>query len=315
METIGYFILSVIVFFKGKFIYDSYITNKTEKEWMKYKDDKEFNKIKVDNIKPSIDEIQLKQSRAYLAQQFNCTVDDFEQVIINDNEKEMTTEQQALDTIKMLEEGIHKEVTNLNLKRENTSSYLLQKCIEKYIQKINNEYIEKKDYFYYGLNRDDYITSKRNYFNFTYSIKYLAEKEFNVLPEKVFSVIEEQASRKELYEVLREGFTFKQEASVLAKNLPIRIDDTPQGIKSRVYFYISHFKYNELREFVKQGNALLNESIEKNQSYVKNKLINNLRAIRLVQMEFENNENFILDWINILDGEYKSILEWFPEIR
>ena len=46
-----YYILSIVLIFICKFIYDSFLTNNTEKNWEKYKQDNPHKAIAVENSK------------------------------------------------------------------------------------------------------------------------------------------------------------------------------------------------------------------------------------------------------------------------
>jgi hypothetical protein len=320
MGTIGYFILFAIVFIMGKFIYDSYLTNNTKKKWENHKENEKNNKISVGDIKSNIDELQLKQSREYLAQQFNCRVNNLEYKILNDFENEMTTEQQALDTIEMLEEGIQKEVDNLGFKRENTSSYLLLQFAEKYIHKINNEFVEEEDYFFSSKTNRRKIL-KKNYYIFRYSLKYIAEEEKYITQEVLGTspeeIIGQVTNRYRTAELLKLTNLFIDHYPEISDYDIINLNSSPSGIRASIAYECFKDALKKLKEFLVYTDESLSESYEKNQRYFSRKLIKNYRAIKELKKTYKDNENLDFNYqLKVLKKEYKlSINKWFPKVK
>ena len=116
MGTIGYFIVFAVIFLIGKFIYDSYLTDNTEKRWQEHKSVKSVVDIRaisdaMKDIRSRGRELSLKQ----LAERFNCHPNEVEKTFLNELETEMTTVQQGRDIIENCRLAKPPSLANLQL--------------------------------------------------------------------------------------------------------------------------------------------------------------------------------------------------------
>lgn len=209
MGTIGYFILFFLVFLLGKFIYDSYLSNRTKEKWLEHNNTKELT-----------DSRELRESIELLAREFNCNSDDYIVSICNQLEHNNTTVFQAQDMIVEAEGNILRESKNRGVKPMNTTSSLLVNIIDSYIGKIKNEVIEYEF---------ELFMPKAKYFDIQYSKEYLG-KMLGCEGWQVESKIENELRAESIENVLWALKKHKSNRIKEAKSSYMEIEDTPSGI-------------------------------------------------------------------------------------
>ncbi len=308
MGTLGYFIVFMLIFFIGKFIYDSYLTNNTNKRWQEHKSVHTVNEIKgVAKAVKDIDAKELHSSMMNLAEEFNCALDDVEAIILENFDNEMTTEQQALDTIELCKEKAIIEAESVKIDLNNTCSSIIARIAQKYIETIKKE--TEIDYEY---NKNGEPVIKASLYNYYYSKRYLSQK-FGCQSSELIKFLKNDVAQYGIHELLlmvkKHTIHAMEESSV---SETIHFMDTPSFIIRNVVFgeWLKRIEAIEdyggkVNDELSEGTTLILESHKKN-------VLNNTKIIAQMLKEY-GHFPFIANRLKRVKEVYESIELYFSE--
>lgn len=226
----------------------------------KKKEQKKPNTISIEELKLKIEKLnevpyEKKLSLRSLAKEWNCEVENIEETILSKTEMEMTTEQQAIDIIKLAKSNIFLEASTNNISQRNTACYIVAEITKKYINKIKTEYISDTSYPY---SNEDNQALKCNVFNYYYSLKYLA-LQYKCNVDQVVSLIETESYLLSLDALVNQMLNLYDMAEVESKDLPIDEIDSPNGIKAYILETVYFSRINQIVDFGKKLNKIIQE--------------------------------------------------------
>ena len=294
MGTLGYFVLFLLLFLVGKFIYDSYLTNQTKEKWLEHQ-----------KTKKSTDSKELKESIDLLAKEFNCKTDDYIVSICQQLEDNKTTVFQAKEMINGAEENIVRESKNRGIKPKNTTSSLLVKIINNYISKIKREVIE--------YDSDVYI-SKAKYFNRVYSKEYLGGI-FDCKGWQVETKVQGELRIETLENLLWSLNEHKYNCIKEAKSSQMDKGDTPSGIIFEIAILEVNRRLRKIMEFTRilyhkaSSDPFFKAKKEEIQEFKVN-----LELFNRIETETADIDAFFKD-IDIVKNGFNDLKRFFPEIE
>lgn len=201
-----------------KFIYDTFLSNKTETEWSKYKSENPENAARIErnkglniNTRPKPNSIDKEVNLSIIADHFNCPKKDAKKMYFKNLLKEKTTAKTAKFLIKEFKTSKYDQATRSNIDPEDTKAAFFETWTKEYVERkiyanrkrTNKEIIEDLGSEFKGFeeainspNKSDVKNFLKN--NFEVNKILLEEIEYANKPaEKILMKAREIAGEKE----------------------------------------------------------------------------------------------------------------------
>lgn len=145
MDTFLTFIGIIALLFVAKFIYDSYLTNNTEKSFEEYKNNNPEAAARIErnkgfdlSTKPKTRSKDKEDSLLRMARNMGCAPDEVKEGYINDLKSQNLDQNKYSMMIKFLKEKKYEESKLLNIDPDDTSAAYMEKWTKEYINSLNN---------------------------------------------------------------------------------------------------------------------------------------------------------------------------------
>jgi|GEM_PF-4406737 len=168
MDAFLTFIGIIALLFVAKFIYDSYLTNNTEKVFEEYQNNNPEAAARIErnkgfdlSTKPKTRSKDKEDSLLRMARNMGCTPDEVKEGYIEDLKSQNLDQNKYSMMIQILKEKKYEESKLLNIDPDDTSSAYMEKWTKEYFNKIDNFRETKYDYDKNIENEEAYFLNEK----------------------------------------------------------------------------------------------------------------------------------------------------------
>lgn len=149
MTTFLTFVGIIALFILGKFIYDTYLTNRTEKDWNEYKQSNPESAARIErnkgldfSTKSKSREQDKRDSLLRMAENIGCSPAQVKENYIKGLKEQQLTAAQTKEAIQMCRQKKYEESKVFNIDPDDTASAYMEEWTKEYLK--NKEYADRK---------------------------------------------------------------------------------------------------------------------------------------------------------------------------